>query len=109
MWKEDGSTSGEDEMNIRRRIRIIKRQNRRFWKAIARKDRRIAKLKRQLKKLDTLASQLNEMKDKLKPVWSTELDDYFEERYGIDINEVMCDAVQEAIRNEIQKDEEKLK
>lgn len=50
-------------MNIRRRIRIIRRQNRRFWKAIARKDRRIAKLKKQLKKLDILESQLNEMKE----------------------------------------------
>jgi hypothetical protein len=63
MWKEDGSTSGETEMNIRRRTRILRRQNRRFWKAIARKDRRIAKLKRQLKKLDILESQLNEMKE----------------------------------------------
>ena len=50
-------------MNIRRRIRIIRRENRRFWKAIARKDRRIAKLKKQLKKLDILESQLNEMKE----------------------------------------------
>ena len=49
-------------MNIRRRIRIIRRENRRFWKAIARKDRRIAKLKRQLEKLDILESQFNEMK-----------------------------------------------
>jgi hypothetical protein len=50
-------------MNIRRRIRIIRRENRRFWKAIARKNRQIAKLKRQLKKLDILESQLNEMKE----------------------------------------------
>ena len=32
-----------------------------------------------------------------------------EERYGIDINEVICDEVLKAILNEIQKDEEKLK
>ena len=50
-------------MNIRRRLRIIRRQNRRFWKAIARKDRRIAKLKKKLKKLDILETQLNEMKE----------------------------------------------
>ena len=50
-------------MNIRRRIRILRRENRRFWKAIARKGRRIAKLKRQLKKLDILKSQLNEVKE----------------------------------------------
>ena len=50
-------------MDIRRRIRIIRRQNRRFWKAIARKNRRIARLERQLKKLDILKSQLNEMKE----------------------------------------------
>ena len=49
------------------------------------------------------------MENKLKPDWSTELDEYMEERYGIDINEVICDEVLKAIRNEIQKDEEKLK
>lgn len=49
------------------------------------------------------------MENKLESVWSTELDDYFEERYGIDINEIICDAIQEANRNEIQKDEEKPK
>ena len=50
-------------MNIRRRIRILRRENRRFWKAIARKNKRIAKLKRQLKKLDILETQLNKMKE----------------------------------------------
>ena len=55
-------TRKETEMNIGRRLRIIRRQNRRFWKAIARKNRRISRLKRQLKKLDILESQLNEMK-----------------------------------------------
>ena len=50
-----------------------------------------------------------EMKDKLKSDWSVELDEYMEERYGIDINEVICDEVLKATLNEIQKDEEKLK
>ena len=49
------------------------------------------------------------MKDKLKTDWSVELDEYMEERYGIDINEVICDEVLKATLNEIQKDEEKLK
>ena len=50
-----------------------------------------------------------EMKDKLKSDWSVELSEYMEERYGIDIDEVICDAIQEAIKDETQKDEEKLK
>ena len=49
------------------------------------------------------------MENKLESVWSTELDEYFEERYGIDINEIICDAILKANRNEIQKDEEKPK
>ena len=49
------------------------------------------------------------MENKLESVWSTELDDYFEERYGIDIGEIICDAILKANRNEIQKDEEKPK
>ena len=49
------------------------------------------------------------MENKLESVWSTELDEYMEERYGISMGEVICDAIQEANRNEIQKDEEKLK
>lgn len=44
------------------------------------------------------------MNDKLKPVWSTEDDDYFEERYGIDISrifaEAICDERQKAIRED---------
>lgn len=53
------------------------------------------------------------MENKLKPVWSTELneylDAYFDEVYGIDIEEIICDAIQEAIKDETKKDEEKLK
>ena len=49
------------------------------------------------------------MDNKLESVWSTELDEYFEERYGIDINEIIYDEILKATRNEIQKDEEKLK
>ena len=49
------------------------------------------------------------MENKLKSDWSTELDEFMEERYGIDINGVICDEVLKAIRNEIKKDEEKLK
>ena len=56
-----------------------------------------------------LKEEKTEMENKLKPDWSTELDEYMEERYGIDINEVICDEVLKAIRNEIKKDEEKLK
>lgn len=43
------------------------------------------------------------MKNKLKPVWSTELDEYFEERYGIDINEIIYDEILKAIRKETKK------
>lgn len=49
------------------------------------------------------------MGNKLESVWSTELGEYFEERYGIDINAIICDAILEAIREENQKGEEKLK
>lgn len=49
------------------------------------------------------------MNDKLKPIWSTELDEYFEERYGLDIGKIICDEILKTIRNENQKDEEKLK
>ena len=49
------------------------------------------------------------MENKLESVWSTELDEYFEERYGIDIGEIICDEILKANRNEIQKDEEKPK
>ena len=50
------------------------------------------------------------MENKLEPVWSTELDEYFEERYGIDIGKIICDEILKAIRDENQKDEdEKLK
>ena len=49
------------------------------------------------------------MENKLESVWSTEIDEYFEERYGIDIGEIIYDAIQEANRNEIQKDKEKPK
>jgi len=33
---------------------------------------------------------------KLEPIWSYELDEYFEERYGIDIRKVICEAILEA-------------
>ena len=49
------------------------------------------------------------MENKLESVWSTELGEYFEERYGIDINEIICDAILKTIRDENQKDKEKLK
>ena len=49
------------------------------------------------------------MENKLESVWSNEIDEYFEERYGIDIGEIICDAIQDANRNESQKDKEKLK
>ena len=44
------------------------------------------------------------MENKLESVWSTEIDEYFKERYGIDIGEIICDAILKANRNEIQKD-----
>ena len=50
-----------------------------------------------------------EMKTKLRSDWSIELGEYFEERYGIDICEGICDEVQKAIHDENQKDEDKLK
>ena len=49
------------------------------------------------------------MENKLESVWSTELGEYFEERYGIDINEIICDEILKKIRDENQKDEEKPK
>ena len=49
------------------------------------------------------------MENKLESVWSTEIDEYMNERYGIDIFEVVRDEILKANRNEIQKDEEKLK
>lgn len=39
------------------------------------------------------------MENKLESIWSTELDDYFEWRYGIDINEIICDEILKTIRN----------
>ena len=47
------------------------------------------------------------MEDKLESVWSIELDEYFKERYDIDINEVICDETLKAIRDENQKDKER--
>lgn len=49
------------------------------------------------------------MENKLETVWSTELDEYFEERYGIDIGEIICEEILKATRDENQKDEEKPK
>ena len=46
---------------------------------------------------------------KLETVWSTELNEYFDERYGIDLDKVICDAILEANWDENQKDKEKLK
>ena len=48
------------------------------------------------------------MENKLESVWTTEIADYFEEKYGIDIVEIMRDEVLKAIRSENQKDEERL-
>ncbi len=49
------------------------------------------------------------MENKLESVWSTELDDYFEERYGIDIGQIICEEILKAIRDdEKQKDKKKL-
>ena len=39
----------------------------------------------------------------LKSVWSIELDEYFEERYDIDIGKVICDEILKAINDENQK------
>lgn len=33
---------------------------------------------------------------KLEPIWSYELDEYMEERYGIDISKVICETILEA-------------
>ena len=49
------------------------------------------------------------MENKLESVWSTELDEYMEERYGISMGEVICDEILKIIRNENQKDKEKPK
>ena len=49
------------------------------------------------------------MENKLESVWSTEIDAYMEERYGIDIPMIFAEEVLKANRNEIQKDEEKPK
>lgn len=47
-----------------------------------------------------MQTERNEMENKLESVWSTELGEYFEERYGIDINEIICDEILKTIRNE---------
>ena len=45
------------------------------------------------------------MNDKLKSDWSVELDEYMEERYGVDISrifaETICDELQKAIREDV--------
>ena len=42
------------------------------------------------------------MENKLETVWSTELDEYFEERYGIDIGEIICDEILKTMQSERQ-------
>lgn len=50
------------------------------------------------------------MENKLESVWSIELDEYMEERYGISMGKVICDEILKTIRDDKnQKDEEKLK
>ena len=49
------------------------------------------------------------MKNKLESDWSLEIAEYMKERYDIDIFEIMRDAIQEATRDENQRDEEKPK
>jgi hypothetical protein len=43
------------------------------------------------------------MENKLETVWSTELDECMEERFGISIDEIMRDEILKAIRDEIKK------
>ena len=44
------------------------------------------------------------MENKLESVWSTELDEYFEERYGIDIGEIICDEILKTMQYEPQEE-----
>lgn len=49
------------------------------------------------------------MENKLETVWSNEINEYMYDRYGIDVDKIICDAILEEIQNETQKDKEKLK
>lgn len=43
------------------------------------------------------------MENKLETVWSFEIAEYMRDRYGIDIDEIMCDEILKAIRDETKK------
>ena len=49
------------------------------------------------------------MENKLESVWSTEIDEYFEERFGIDIGKIICDEILKATKDENKQDKEELK
>lgn len=41
---------------------------------------------------------------KIEPPWSRELNEYMEERYGIDLDELMCEAILEAEDEELRQE-----
>ena len=41
---------------------------------------------------------------KIEPPWSQELNDYMEERYGIDLDELMCEAILECEYEELRQE-----
>ena len=40
---------------------------------------------------------------KIEPPWSQELNEYMEERYGIDLDELMCEAIRECEDEELRQ------
>ena len=40
---------------------------------------------------------------KIEPPWSRELNEYMEERYGIDLDELMCEAIRECEDEELRQ------
>ena len=43
---------------------------------------------------------------KIESVWSRELNEYMEERYGIDLDELMCEAIRECEDEELRQIQE---
>ena len=43
---------------------------------------------------------------KIESIWSRELNEYMEERYGIDLDELMCEAIRECEDEELSQIQE---
>ena len=43
---------------------------------------------------------------KIESIWSRELNEYMEERYGIDLDELMCEAIRECENEELSQIQE---